>query len=183
MISPQVTPFFDKKTKTFSYVVTDPNSRRCAVIDPVLDFDPSSGGTTHVSSDVIVDYILDHSLDNQWILETHAHADHLSAAVYLQDHVGGEIVIGENITEVQRIFGRLFNVEEGFSINGSQFDRLLADGDQLIIGSLSLTAIYIVYAGLRFRPLRFPRWRRSDALSFGPKIIQIARRHPGLCMP
>ncbi len=142
MIKPKVKAFFDKHTNTISYVVSDPNSTACAVIDSVLDYNQDSGCTDHRNANEIVDYVMDRNLDVKWILETHAHADHLSAAPYLQDRLGGDIVIGEHITEVQTIFGRLFNVEEQFHRDGSQFDRLLKDGDTLEIGAMTLKAMH-----------------------------------------
>jgi glyoxylase-like metal-dependent hydrolase (beta-lactamase superfamily II) len=138
---PDVQPFRHEPTGTWSYVVADPGSRRCAVIDPVLDFDAKSGRSSAESARAIADFIRARGLVNDWILETHAHADHLSAAAWLQAAVGGKIAIGEGIREVQRAFRDILNLEPGFAVDGRQFDRLLADGDEIDIGSLAVRAI------------------------------------------
>jgi len=142
MIKPKIRAFFDRNTNTISYVVADPNSRACAVIDPVMDYDQDSGHTGHDNAHEIVDYIMDRKLEVKYILETHAHADHLSAAAYLQDQLGGDILIGEHIVDVQSIFGKVFNAETQFHRDGSQFDRLLKDGDTLKVGALTLKAMH-----------------------------------------
>ena len=138
---PDVRPFRHESTGTWSYVVADPVARRCAVVDPVLDFDPKAGRSSASSAGAIAGYIRDLGFTNEWILETHAHADHLSAAPWLQASVGGKIAIGRGIREVQRAFRDILNLEPAFPVDGGQFDRLLADGDTLAIGSLSARTI------------------------------------------
>jgi glyoxylase-like metal-dependent hydrolase (beta-lactamase superfamily II) len=138
--SPHVEPFFDAQTGTISYVVSDATTRCAAVIDPVLDFDVRSGRTSTRSADRIVGHVREHGLRVQWILETHAHADHLSGAMHVQNEVGGLIAIGERIREVQRTFGKLFNLEPAFLPDGSQFDRLFKDGERFRIGGLEAAA-------------------------------------------
>lgn len=140
---PQVKAFFDHNTYTVSYVVHDPATHEAAVIDPVLDFDPASGRTSHVSADAIIGYISSNNLKASWLLETHAHADHLSAAPYLQQKLGGKIAIGEHITAVQKVFGGLFNLGSEFRRDGSDFDLLLADGDTFGIGNLPVTVLHV----------------------------------------
>ncbi len=139
---PQVDGFFDPATFTVSYVIRDPASKACAIIDPVLDFDAAAGRTYSQSADRIVAHIQANNLDVKWILETHVHADHLSAGPYLQERAGGRIVIGAGVTIVQRVFARIFNTGVEFSTDGSQFDRLLKDGEKLLIGALELTAMH-----------------------------------------
>ncbi|MEX0734234.1 MAG: MBL fold metallo-hydrolase [Steroidobacteraceae bacterium] len=138
---PDVNPFRHEATSTWSYVVADPRSRMTAIIDPVLDFDAKSGESSTESADAIVAFVRDGSLTNQWILETHAHADHLSAAPYLQAAVGGQIAIGKGIAEVQRAFREILNLEPEFPVDGRQFDRLLVDGDEFAIGALNARVI------------------------------------------
>ncbi len=135
-MSPDVKAFFEDATNTISYVVADPHSRKCAVIDPVLGFDYASGHTDTIFADAIVAYIRSKSLDLQWILESHVHADHLSAAPYIQEVLGGKIGIGDQITVVQETFGKVFNEGTGFQRDGSQFDALFKDGDSLHIGQM-----------------------------------------------
>jgi len=135
-MSPDVIAFFDHATNTVSYVVRDPQGRGCAVIDSVLDFDYASGRTDTRSADGLIAFLREENLDLRWILETHVHADHLSAAPYIQDRCGGRIGIGENITVVQDAFGKVFNEGTEFQRDGSQFDRLFSDGDSLRIGRL-----------------------------------------------
>ncbi|MBT3071985.1 MBL fold metallo-hydrolase [Rhodomicrobium sp. Az07] len=138
---PSVEPFFDAETNTISYVVRDPASNDCAVIDAVMDFDYSAGRLGFKSADRIVDFIRAQGLRLEWLIETHAHADHLSAAPYIQQKLGGKIAIGENIREVQEVFGRLFNEGVEFRRDGSQFDRLFKDGDTYKIGTLNAFAM------------------------------------------
>ena len=138
---PDVRPFRHESTGTWTYVVADPGSRRCAIVDPVLDFDPKSGHCSAASAGAIADFVRSQGLTNEWILETHAHADHLSAAQWLQSAVGGKIAIGQGIREVQRAFRDILNLETEFPVDGRQFDRLVADGDTLAIGSLTAQAI------------------------------------------
>ncbi|SDF67267.1 Glyoxylase, beta-lactamase superfamily II [Onishia taeanensis] len=136
MKSPIVTSFFDEPTNTFSYVVQDPASRTCAILDSVLDFDYAAGHTDVKSADAIIAFIREHELEVAWVLETHVHADHLSAAPYLHQKLGGQTGIGARITEVQEIFGKAFNAGTDFARDGSQFDRLFEEGDTFAIGGL-----------------------------------------------
>jgi len=135
-INPEVAAFFDEDTFTASFVVRDPSSDKCAVVDSVLDFDLASGRTSSRSADRILAYLRDAALTPVWLLETHVHADHLSAAPYLRELVGGRIGIGEKITVVQRTFGEIFNEDASFARDGSQFDRLFDEGDEFEIGAL-----------------------------------------------
>lgn len=140
-MKPDVQPFRHEPTGTWSYAVADPRTRRCAIIDPVLDFDPKSGRSTTASAGAIAAFVREHELTCEWILETHAHADHLSAAPWLQAAVGGRIAIGEGIRAVQRAFREILNLEPAFPVDGRQFDRLLADGEEFTIGSLSARVV------------------------------------------
>lgn len=135
--------FFDPKTWTVSYVVSDPATLRAAVIDPVLDYDFKSGHTSSASADQVLAYLAEHALGVDWILETHAHADHLSGARYLQQRVGGRIAIGENIRAVQATFKKLYNLERSFLPDGSQFDHLFKDGETFRIGEVEATAMLV----------------------------------------
>ena len=135
-MKPHVKAFFDEATNTISYVVRDPNGSAAAIIDSVLDFDYAAGRTDTRSADAIVDYVRAEGLDPVWILETHVHADHLSAAPYLQEKLGGRIGIGANIMTVQDTFGKVFNEGTEFQRDGSQFDRLFEEGDSFHIGQL-----------------------------------------------
>ncbi len=135
-MSPEVTAFFDDATNTVSYVVRDPAGSACAVIDSVLDFDYASGRTVTGSADEIIAYIKAEGLEVQWLLESHVHADHLSAAPYIQQQTGGKIGIGDNIRIVQDTFGKVFNEGTEFQRDGSQFDRLFREGDSFHIGQL-----------------------------------------------
>ena len=134
---PQVHGLFDKATWTVTYVVHDGPGTACAIIDSVLDYDPKSGRTRTTSADQVIAYVKAHNLQLQWILETHAHADHLSAAPYLQQHLGGRIAIGARITGVQKVFKGIFNLEPEFAVDGSQFDVLLGDDQVITFGELS----------------------------------------------
>ncbi|WP_163576863.1 MBL fold metallo-hydrolase [Halomonas faecis] len=136
MSRPMITHFFDEPTNTFSYVVRDPDSRACAILDSVLDFDYAAGRTDVRSADAIIAFIEREGLSVEWILETHVHADHLSAAPYLHDKLGGKTGIGARIVEVQAIFGKTFNAGTEFARDGSQFDRLFEEGDTFAIGNL-----------------------------------------------
>ena len=136
MTSPLVTHFFDEPTNTFSYVVQDPDSKACAILDSVLDFDYAAGRTDVRSAEEIIAYVHEHDLDVEWILETHVHADHLSAAPYLHERLGGKTGIGANITIVQDVFGKAFNAGTEFARDGSQFDALFKEGDTFTIGGL-----------------------------------------------
>ena len=134
--------FFDPATFTFSHLTWDVATRQCAVIDSVLDYDPKSGRTSTASADRLIDRVRALGLQVQWLLETHVHADHLSAAPYLHQHLGGRLAIGSHITTVQNTFGTLFNAGTEFARDGSQFDRLLNDGDHIEIGGLQVTAMH-----------------------------------------
>lgn len=140
---PVVRAFFDEPTFTASYVVHDPASRAAAIIDSVLDFDQASGRTSRASADAIIAYVEAEGLTVDWLLETHAHADHLSAAPYMQEKLGGKLVIGAEIVTVQNVFGKIFNEGSDFARDGSQFDRLLVDGDTLMIGEIPLIALHV----------------------------------------
>jgi len=135
-MQPEVFAFFDEATFTVTYVVRDPSSRKVAVIDSVLDFDYASGRTDTRSADAVIKFIKDKAFEVEWLLETHVHADHLSAAPYIQREVGGKIAIGKNITVVQDTFGKVFNEGTEFQRDGSQFDALFTDGDSFHIGQL-----------------------------------------------
>ncbi len=138
----QVQAFFDPATYTYSYVVSDPTTRQCAIIDSVLDYDPHSGRTSHHSAEQILAFVRDQQLQVQWILETHVHADHLSAAPWLQAQLGGRIAIGQQVTQVQETFAPLCNAEPDFARDGSQFDHLFADGERFLLGSIEATALH-----------------------------------------
>lgn len=138
----QVEGFFDPATWTLSYLVLDAGSNRCALVDSVLDYDPKSGRTGTGSADRLIARVRELGATVDWLLETHVHADHLSAAPYLQEQLGGKLAIGEHITTVQNTFGKLFNAGTRFARDGSQFDCLLKDGDKLAIGGLQLTAMH-----------------------------------------
>jgi glyoxylase-like metal-dependent hydrolase (beta-lactamase superfamily II) len=135
-MTPDVKAFFDEATNTVSYVVRDPQGSACAIIDSVLDFDYASGRTDTRSADQIIAWVRAHDLDVQWLLETHVHADHLSAAPYIQERLGGKIGIGDRIRIVQDTFGKVFNEGTEFQRDGSQFDRLFEEGDSFMIGQL-----------------------------------------------
>lgn len=134
---PEVTAFFDEATNTISYVVKDPDSRSCAVVDSVMDIDYAAGRISFDSADEIIGFIRSNDLKVEWILETHVHADHLSAAPYIQEKLGGKMGIGANITVVQDTFGKIFNEGTEFQRDGSQFDRLFEDGDTFEIGGMT----------------------------------------------
>ncbi len=141
-MTPDVAGFFDEATNTVTYVVKDPASHSVAIIDSVLDFDYASGRTDTVSADRIVAYVQGAGLSVEWIIETHVHADHLSAAPYLQALLGGQIGIGDRITLVQDTFGKVFNEGTEFQRDGSQFDRLFAEGDTFAVGGLSVSVMH-----------------------------------------
>ncbi|GAB5445530.1 MAG: MBL fold metallo-hydrolase [Gymnodinialimonas sp.] len=140
-MEPKVTGFFDEATNTISYVVQEPDGKACAIIDTVLDIDYAAGRITHVSADEIIAFVRQEGLDVAWIIETHVHADHLSAAPYLQQELGGKIGIGSRITEVQEVFGKVFNEGTEFQRDGSQFDGLFADGDTYDVGAMTCFAM------------------------------------------
>ena len=140
---PVVKSFFDEATFTISHVVHDPETRRAALIDSVLDFEQASGRTSHASADALIAYVEAQDLTVDWILETHAHADHLSAAPYLQEKLGGRLAIGHEILTVQDVFGKIFNEGTEFRRDGSQFDQLFNDGDRFSVGSLDATVLHV----------------------------------------
>jgi glyoxylase-like metal-dependent hydrolase (beta-lactamase superfamily II) len=142
MQKPEVTAFFDEPTNTASYVVVDPATQRCALVDSVLDYDQASGHTDHRSADLMVAFVRGRGLDAQWILETHVHADHLSAAPYLKQQLGGALAIGRGITVVQDVFGKIFNAGTEFQRDGSQFDRLFEDGDTFQLGDIDCRVMH-----------------------------------------
>jgi len=139
-LKPIVKAFFDDATFTVSYVVNDPESRRAAIIDPVLDYEPHSGRTTTSSADALVAHVQESGLQVDWILETHVHADHLSGAAYIHDQLGGTTAIGANVTAVQEVFKSIFNIEE-LSADGSQFGRLFSDGETFKLGNIDVQVI------------------------------------------
>ncbi len=141
-VKPEVEAFFDPATNTISYVVKDPSSNACAVIDSVMDIDYAAGRITYAHADAIIDYIRKNELKLEWIIETHVHADHLSAAPYIQQALGGKIGIGEKIMVVQETFGKIFNEGTEFQRDGSQFDALFKDGDTYTVGNMQAVAIY-----------------------------------------
>lgn len=138
-----VKTFFDEETFTATHVVSDPATSKAAIIDSVLDFDSPSGRTSTKSADQIVEYVKNANLDIEWILETHAHADHISAAPYLQDRLGGTLAIGAEITHVQGVFAKVFNLDDRFKRDGSQFERLFGDGDTFKLGSVDAIALHV----------------------------------------
>ncbi|MBB6523345.1 MBL fold metallo-hydrolase [Pseudoteredinibacter isoporae] len=140
--SADVRGFFDPETFTITYLVKDPISSACAIVDSVLDYDPASGRTSSHNADRLIALIKAEGLQLQWLLETHVHADHLSAAPYIQKQLGGKIAIGEHITQVQNVFGDLFHAEDEFSRDGRQFDQLFRDGDEFAIGELQAKVIH-----------------------------------------
>ncbi|WP_301751490.1 MBL fold metallo-hydrolase [uncultured Erythrobacter sp.] len=142
-LRPEIASFFDPATFSVTYVVHDPGTLEAAVIDSVLDFDPNSGRTATASADRVIDHVTSHNLKVKWLLETHAHADHFSAAPYLQEKLGGKIAIGADITTVQTVFGKLFNAGTEFERDGSQFDVLFKDGDTFTIGNLPVTVMHV----------------------------------------
>ena len=142
-LRPEIASFFDPATYTVTYIVHDPATMEAAIVDSVLDFDPNSGRTATASADKVIDYVTSHNLKVKWLLETHAHADHFSAAPYLQEKLGGQIAIGAEITTVQNVFGKLFNAGADFERDGSQFDALFKDGDTFTIGNLPVTVMHV----------------------------------------
>ncbi|SFU73388.1 Glyoxylase, beta-lactamase superfamily II [Nitrosomonas eutropha] len=142
-MQPNIQAFFDPVTWTVSYVVFDKPGGHCAIIDPVLDYDPKSGRTKHHSADVLIKFVRSKKLTTDWILETHAHADHLSSAHYLKQELGGKTAIGNRISDVQQVFKKLFNMGADFQPNGSQFDHLFDDGDTFVLGELQGKVIFV----------------------------------------
>lgn len=141
--TPVVKSFFDEPTNTVSYVVHDPATREAAIVDSVLDFDPAAGRTSFASADAIIAYVQGEALTVTWLLETHAHADHLSAAPYLKEKLGGALAIGREIIHVQNVFGKIFNEGTDFARDGSEFDRLFEDGDTFQIGEVRAMALHV----------------------------------------
>jgi glyoxylase-like metal-dependent hydrolase (beta-lactamase superfamily II) len=141
--SPEVTSWFDAATFTATHIVVDPVTKTAAIIDSVMDFDPASGRTSQASADAIIAFVAEHGLSVEWILETHAHADHLSAAPYLQEKLGGKIAIGKDIQHVQQVFGAIFNEGDDLARDGSQFDHLFSDGERFRIGNIDAIAIHV----------------------------------------
>jgi glyoxylase-like metal-dependent hydrolase (beta-lactamase superfamily II) len=142
-MSPTVQSFFEPVTCTVSYVVYEAPGSACAIVDSVLDYDPKSGRTSTEAADRLIAFVRDKQLKVEWILETHAHADHLSAAPYLKRLLGGKIAIGERIKTVQQVFHKIFNLEPGFRLDGSQFDHLFAENEEFRIGNLSAQVLYV----------------------------------------
>ncbi|RON66956.1 MBL fold metallo-hydrolase [Pseudomonas fluorescens] len=139
----QIEAFLDPASSTYSYVVYEDDGGQCAIVDPVLDYDGAAGRTCTAQADRIIAFVHAHSLQVQWLLETHAHADHLSAAPYLRRELGGKIAIGESISKVQNVFKALFNLEPEFCVDGSQFDHLFAPNESFRIGNLKATALHV----------------------------------------
>ena len=139
---PEVEGFFDEATNTISYIVKDPNSKACAIVDSVMDFDQAAGRITFEHADMLIARVRERGLTLDWIIETHVHADHLSAAPYIQERLGGQVGIGANILTVQETFGKIFNEGTEFQRDGSQFDRLFTDGDTYKLGSMTCFAMH-----------------------------------------
>ncbi len=204
-VKPEVEAFFDEATNTISYVVKDPASNACAVIDSVMDIDYAAGRISYDHADQIIKYIEDNGLKLEWLIETHVHADHLSAAPYIQDKLGGKIGIGEHITTVQETFGKIFNEGTEFQRDGSQFDALFKDGDTYTIGSMKVVALHtpghtpacmthvVGDAGFvgdtLFMPdggsarADFPGGDAGDLVRFDPEGAGAARRDPAVHVP
>lgn len=143
LVRPDIEAFFDPATWTVSYVVTDATSGHCAIIDPVLDYDAKSGRTSTASAQKLVEFVREKKLEVDWILETHAHADHLSSAHFLKSELGGRLAVGGRITQVQKVFKGIFNLDKEFQPDGSQFDLLLEDGQTLPLGNMALRALSV----------------------------------------
>ncbi len=142
MNTPHVSPFFDQTTKTVSYVVTDPSTKKCAVIDSLLDYDQASGRTHTTSVDTLIAHIKKEALTVEWIIDTHVHADHLTAAPYVKKKLGGRTGIGEHIVQVQKVFSEVFNEGQRFHTNGEQFDHLFKDNESYKLGNIDALAIH-----------------------------------------
>lgn len=143
MTNPIVKSFFDETTYTVTHIVSDPQTKACAVIDSVLDYSANSGRTHTESADTLIAYIRSNSLSVEWILETHAHADHFSAAPYLREKLGGKIAIGSHISDIQSVFGGIFNAKDDFKRDGSQFGKLFSDEESFKIGKLDAKVIFV----------------------------------------
>lgn len=142
MTNPTVTSFFDAATNNVSHVAADPETGKCAIIDPLLDYDHAAGRTSTQSADAIIEHVATHELQVEWIIDTHIHADHLSAAQYLKAKLGGKLGIGDQVSQIQTVFGKVFNAEAGFERDGSQFDHLFADGEAYKVGNIEAKAIH-----------------------------------------
>ena len=142
MQRPEVKGFFDPATYTISYVVADPETKKCAIVDSLLDYDNASGRTHTSSADELIAYVKANGLECEWIIDTHVHADHLTAAPYIQAQIGGKTAIGDQISAVQKVFGTIFNAEQSFHTDGSQFDHLFTDGETYRIGNIEAKAIH-----------------------------------------
>lgn len=142
-IKPQVHGIFDPNTSTITYIVFEKPGSPCAIVDSVLDYDPKSGRTSHKSADQVIEFVLNQKLSVEWILETHAHADHLSAAPYLRAKLGGRIAVGKHIQTVQSVFKNIFNLEAEFKTDGTQFDHLFNDGDLVSIGAIQGKVLHV----------------------------------------
>ena len=138
----EVTAFFDEATNNVSYVAADNNTGKCAVFDSLLDYDAASGRLTHESADLLIAYVEENNLEVEWIIDTHVHADHITGAHYIKRKTGGKTAIGSNITEVQKVFGKIFNENQTFHTDGSQFDHLFEDNEEYHIGALTGRAIH-----------------------------------------
>ena len=141
--APMIKDFFDPETWTYTYVVYEDEGSPCVIIDSVLNYDPKSGRTSTKSADEVIAFVKKHQLQVDWILETHAHADHLTAAPYLQSHLGGKLAIGDHIKNVQEVFKGVFNLDDHFKADGTQFDHLVKEGESLAFGDLSLKALFV----------------------------------------
>ena len=141
MHKPVVTGFFDEATYTISYVVADPETKRCAIIDSLLDYDQASGRTTTTSADKLIHFVRQNALTCEWIIDTHVHADHLTAAPYVREQLGGKTAIGDKIPVVQRVFGEIFNEGQSFHTDGSQFDHLFKPGESYRVGNIEARAL------------------------------------------
>lgn len=141
--TPFVKSFFDRNTNTITHVVTDPKTLHCAIIDSVLDYEPYSGTIYYEHADAVIAYIKESGYTTEWILETHVHADHITAAQYLKTHLGGKVAMGNTITEIQKIFGDVFDEDESFARDGGQFDALFEDGQSFTIGSIPSLALSV----------------------------------------
>lgn len=141
-MKPEVKGFFDPATFTISYIVADPETKKCAVVDSLLDFDQASGRTKTASADILIAYVKDHGLSCEWIIDTHVHADHLTAAPYVKQMLGGKTAIGDKISTVQNVFSEIFNEGQAFHTDGRQFDHLFADGETYKIGNIEGKAIH-----------------------------------------
>lgn len=141
MHKPEVTGFFDEATYTISYVVADPETKHCAIVDSLLDYDQASGRTTTTSADRLINFVRQNGLICEWIIDTHVHADHLTAAPYIREQLGGKTAIGDKIPVVQRVFGEIFNEGQSFHTDGSQFDHLFKPGESYRVGNIEARAL------------------------------------------